>query len=630
MATKRTLGEVMQSLSTQPDPKTTFILQIAAQIAENKKNRRGVLSSACLFFALRETQLEYSKLPMAKPSQVGSRGAPLDDFCDFIYTKDSKKYIQWKKNYFGDPEGDLDYKIKDKFELELGSNTPEILITASRLGGEIFSQDHFSPEHLIASLIFNRKAKVNQGTINQNLEIPIQELRDEFKKIIYAFQPKHKQIWSALFKAKLKIENLDIEAMENNAVEDSLSSEHTESVLGENNPSKEPESVKYPTHTPLGQLLNKNPIPPSEEILTILNNACSIAKGKRNYAGELTTTCVFIGLIETQAIRKKEGPSTEEETYKTTGLQALYQAVHNDFADPYKFFRNEYSPNRMLSSAKGRLDEGKNVELSGNMREVIQRASELAEKSFSPDSLIQPDHLIASLFSHQDAKFKDNLKEYKISFKQIKENFVKIIGEHFPDKAKEWRKILELPIILNLAAPTLSQYNKDGDTDGDTIEDSLNFDAQAETFARLFTAHEVRPPLSLGLFGNWGSGKSYFMDLLIKQVRSVSKGEGGPKFSSVQLANGSGEDVSEEKVRSKFSYVQRVVQIKFNAWHYMDSNLWASLAVHIFNMLALEIAKDQNPEIDEPELKKKSKKLRDKILEQSHAYTLARRRKSLP
>ena len=140
----------MQSLSTQPDPKTTFILQIAAQIAENKKNRRGVLSSACLFFALRETQLEYSKLPMAKPSQVGSRGVPLDDFCDFIYTKDSKKYIQWKKNYFGDPEGDLDYKIKDKFELELGSNTPEILITAS-------------PEHLIASLIFNGKAKVNQG-----------------------------------------------------------------------------------------------------------------------------------------------------------------------------------------------------------------------------------------------------------------------------------------------------------------------------------------------------------------------------------------------------------------------------------------------------------------------------------
>ena len=172
----------------------------------------------------------------------------------------------------------------------------------------------------------------------------------------------------------------------------------------------------------------------------------------------------------------------------------------------------------------------------------------------------------------------------------------------------------------------MSQYNNDGDT----IEDSLNFDTQAETFARLFTAHEVRPPLSLGLFGNWGSGKSYFMDLLIKQVRSVSKGEGGPKFSSVQLANGSGEDVSEEKVRSKFSYVQRVVQIKFNAWHYMDSNLWASLAVHIFNMLVLEIAKDQNPEIDEPELKKKSKKLRDKILEQSHAYTLARRRKSLP
>jgi hypothetical protein len=75
-------------------------------------------------------------------------------------------------------------------------------------------------------------------------------------------------------------------------------------------------------------------------------------------------------------------------------------------------------------------------------------------------------------------------------------------------------------------------------------------------------ANESTPlPLSVGLFGEWGSGKSYFMGLLREQVDQL----GG---------------------RPEDGYLGDIVQITFNAWHYADTNLWASLGNEIFRQLA--------------------------------------------
>jgi hypothetical protein len=68
-------------------------------------------------------------------------------------------------------------------------------------------------------------------------------------------------------------------------------------------------------------------------------------------------------------------------------------------------------------------------------------------------------------------------------------------------------------------------------------------------------------PLSVGIFGEWGAGKSYFMGLLRSEVRRLSGSDRAP-------------------------YLRHVVQIGFNAWHYADTNLWASLGDEIFRQLA--------------------------------------------
>lgn len=106
------------------------------------------------------------------------------------------------------------------------------------------------------------------------------------------------------------------------------------------------------------------------------------------------------------------------------------------------------------------------------------------------------------------------------------------------------------------------------DNDQTAKDDALNVRAQATIFAKLIAAREVALPLSIGLFGNWGSGKTYFMNLIRDEVAALAAGE----------------DPSDEKSM----YMRRVAQIEFNAWHYVDTNLWASLAIRIFDGLAAQ------------------------------------------
>jgi KAP-like P-loop domain-containing protein len=73
-----------------------------------------------------------------------------------------------------------------------------------------------------------------------------------------------------------------------------------------------------------------------------------------------------------------------------------------------------------------------------------------------------------------------------------------------------------------------------------------------------------------------GSGKSFFMRLLYDRVEQIA-GAGSASFCS------------------------RIAQIKFNAWHYTDQNLWASLVSEIFDGLFSWIA-PQSPQADEIKL----------------------------
>jgi hypothetical protein len=110
--------------------------------------------------------------------------------------------------------------------------------------------------------------------------------------------------------------------------------------------------------------------------------------------------------------------------------------------------------------------------------------------------------------------------------------------------------------------------------DTDTGVDRLGITPDVEMISDLVASRLIRPPLSIGLFGNWGSGKSFFMRQMRKRVRSLADAAAAEERKRRKC----GKDVS--------SYCSSVRQITFNAWHYAEANLWASLAAHIFDNLA--------------------------------------------
>jgi hypothetical protein len=106
----------------------------------------------------------------------------------------------------------------------------------------------------------------------------------------------------------------------------------------------------------------------------------------------------------------------------------------------------------------------------------------------------------------------------------------------------------------------------------DTIDishDDIGITKDVETLACVMLARKVTPPLAIGLFGEWGSGKSFFM----KSIEAAA----------TRISNAAKAEKSDQ-------FCGDIVQINFNAWHYADANLWASLVSHLLDGLSRHLA----------------------------------------
>ena len=121
-------------------------------------------------------------------------------------------------------------------------------------------------------------------------------------------------------------------------------------------------------------------------------------------------------------------------------------------------------------------------------------------------------------------------------------------------------------------------------------KDDLGVSTYVAMMATAIAREDTKLPLSIGLFGEWGSGKSYFMGLLRKQVKDLASSQ-------------------------RPGYLPGIVQIGFNAWSYADANLWASLGDEIFRELA-------GPTDDEQEAKDRERReqLRTQLADQQGRF----------
>ena len=114
-------------------------------------------------------------------------------------------------------------------------------------------------------------------------------------------------------------------------------------------------------------------------------------------------------------------------------------------------------------------------------------------------------------------------------------------------------------------------------------DDLLNLKDEVDALADMLLMRDLEPPMTVGILGGWGGGKSYIMHLMqiaMTHVRSR-------KVEAVETWN---PDPNSEKLSP---YVGHIYQIKFDAWTFAKSNLWASLMHTIFFELNRQISLEQ-------------------------------------
>jgi len=116
-------------------------------------------------------------------------------------------------------------------------------------------------------------------------------------------------------------------------------------------------------------------------------------------------------------------------------------------------------------------------------------------------------------------------------------------------------------------------------SDSDDGDDYLDIENDVMAFARVMCAENFSPPLAIGLLGKWGAGKSFFMRKLQEKVELLSSND------------------------NQNIYCKGIAEVHFNAWSYMDANLWAGIVTKIFERLNLYIKDEQISDNEKKEIK---------------------------
>lgn len=134
--------------------------------------------------------------------------------------------------------------------------------------------------------------------------------------------------------------------------------------------------------------------------------------------------------------------------------------------------------------------------------------------------------------------------------------------------ARELQRFLRdyRPTLATPVSSYLPGYQADTN---DAANDQLGIQEDVHTLTAVMLARDIQPPLAIGLFGDWGSGKSFFM----KSMRQATR------------------QLTQQATQNPASpFCADVVSIEFNAWHYVDTNLWASLVSFILEKLDAHVS----------------------------------------
>jgi hypothetical protein len=247
---------------------------------------------------------------------------------------------------------------------------------------------------------------------------------------------------------------------------------------------------------------------------------------------------------------------------------------------------------RLIGLAKENAEHGQGERppaptLTPGSDAILASAQGIAQRTSSSDE-IHVRHLLGALLADprgpNESSALSAIRELGHDITRLREAYFDFVRE-WGDDDDAWGELL-------LGAKEDSRILPGFDADSDRGDDQLDIKPDVMAFAGLIAARTLKPPLSIGLFGEWGSGKTFFMRMLARQVAF--------------LARHGRDELQRNRTRQRDQpYYRRIVQIEFNAWHYADGNLWASLVQHIFdNLRIIDDKRRASQDLQEPILQK--------------------------
>ena len=214
---------------------------------------------------------------------------------------------------------------------------------------------------------------------------------------------------------------------------------------------------------------------------------------------------------------------------------------------------------------------GTNLEESAHA--LLEQAALFATACRTPEIHVR--HLLLAALSSSRFPAPELLSRGRRKVRELTDEYLNWLLERDGEKLDDKGTLRELFDLSRAAQPPSEGRAVTLHNDEAHGDDSLDVRDDAHAMAAVLASKDLKPPLSIGLFGDWGSGKSFFMSLLRKRIGALA-------------------DMS--RAASKSAFHREIVQIEFNAWQYMDANLWASMIAHIFDQLSAELRKRDKPE----------------------------------
>lgn len=287
-------------------------------------------------------------------------------------------------------------------------------------------------------------------------------------------------------------------------------------------------------------------VPPDRDLARVLQQATQ-------FRGEVSSTALFLALVD----HGKEEDAGEV-------VRALASSVDNEQVGE---FRASYL-------ALDRYPLG----VADGAREILTNAVAVHGELQSKEGL-SPDMVAVALLRRPSGKVAKRLADIGQGLPGLSKKVAHLLRGSGSTTAAKWAELLgDADVPPPTAAPAKFPADPRSETpsiapfDPDSVDgrgaDHLDVEREAAAFARVAASRSLVPPIAFGVFGEWGSGKTFFMEKMHSVVDRCAKAA-----------------AAAAKEGQASAYHADIVQIRFNAWHYMESNLWASLVDHIFHKL---------------------------------------------